>query len=170
MIFKSKWIKLKYTLNLIRRFSFLHSTKFQYFFYEFKSKLSNSYDNWYVQKYLKGKFHKGMLLIWKEYFKCAIFSFSSPSCAIIALLNVIYTKLMRAMIAQLNKIWRVWACARAIAHHYQPGLYYIVLLLEWSLFSFLLLLSLSLYVWGIVQLIGLVQAPFAPVPFKKPCK
>ena len=78
------------------------------FFYGFKSQLSNSYDNWYVQKYLKGIFHKGMLLIWKEYFMCAILSFSSPSCAIIARLNVIYTTFRRAMITQLNKIWRVW--------------------------------------------------------------
>ena len=92
------------------------------FFYGFKSQLSNSYDNWYVQKYLKGIFHKGMLLIWKEYFTRAILSFSSPRCAIIARLNVIYTKFRRAMIAQLNKIWRVWACARAIARHSWPGL------------------------------------------------
>ena len=66
-----------------------------------------------------------MLLIWKEYFTCAILSFSSPRCAIIARLNVIYTKFRRAMIAQLNKIWRVWACARAIAHHSRPGLLYL---------------------------------------------
>ena len=89
---------------------FLHSTKFQYFFYGFKSQSSNSYDNWYVQKYLKRIFHKGMLLIWKEYFTCAILSFSSPKCAIIASLNVIYTKFRRAMIAQLNKLWRVGVC------------------------------------------------------------
>ena len=43
---------------------------------------------------------------------CAILSFSSPSCAIIARLNVIYTTLRRAMITQLNKIWRVCACDR----------------------------------------------------------
>ena len=92
------------------------------FFYGFKSQLSNSYDNWYVQKYLKGIFHKGMLLIWKEYFTRAILSFSSPRCAIIARLNVIYTKFRRAMIAQLNKIWRVWACARAITRNSRPGL------------------------------------------------
>ena len=48
-----------------------------------------------------------------------ILSFSSPWCAIIARLNVIYTKFRRAMIAQPNKIWRVWACARA---HSRPGL------------------------------------------------
>ena len=63
-----------------------------------------------------GIFHKGMLLIWKEYFMHAILSFSSPRCAIIARLNVIYTEFRRAMIAQLNKIWHVWACARAITH------------------------------------------------------
>ena len=40
----------------------------------------------------------------------AILSFSSPRCAIIARLNVIYTKFGRAMIAQLNKIRR--ACGR----------------------------------------------------------
>ena len=113
--------KLKYTLDLVRPF-LLHSTKFQYFFYGFKSQLSNSYDNWYVQKYLKGIFHKGMLLIWKEYFMRAILSFSSLRCAIIARLNVIYTKFWRAMIAQLNKIWHVWACAHAIARHSRPGL------------------------------------------------
>ena len=120
MIFRSEWTKLKYTLNLVRCF-LLHLTKFQYFFYGFKSQLSNSY-NWYVQKYLKGIFHKGMLLIWKEYFTRAILSFSSPRCAIIARLNVIYTKFRRAMIAQLNKIWRLWACACAITRNSQPGL------------------------------------------------
>ena len=103
MIFKSEWAKLKYTLNHVRCF-LLHSTKFQYFFYGFKSQLSNSY-NWYVQKYLKGIFHKGMLLICKEYFTRAILSFSSHRCAIITRLNVIYTKSRRAIIAQLNKIW-----------------------------------------------------------------
>ena len=87
-------------------------------FYGFKSQLANSYDNWYVQKYLKGIFHKGMLLIWKEYFTCAILSFSSPRCAI----NVIYTTFRRAIIAQLNKICRAWACARTIARHSRPGL------------------------------------------------
>ena len=120
MIFRSKWTKLKYTLNLVRCF-LLHSTKFQYFFYGFKSQLSNSY-NWYVQKYLKGIFHKGMLLICKEYFMHTILSFSSPRCAIIAHLNVIYTKFRHAMIAQLNKIWHVWACACAITCHSRPGL------------------------------------------------
>ena len=122
VIFRSKWINLKYTLNLVRCF-LLHSTTFQYFFfYGFKSQLSNSYGNWYVQKYLKGIFHKGMLLIWKEYFTCAILSFSSPRCAIIARLNVIYTKFRRAMIVQLNKMYRVGACARAIARLSRPGL------------------------------------------------
>ena len=121
MIFRSEWTKLKYTLNLVR-FFLLHSTKFQYFFYGFKSQLSNSYDNWYVQKYLKGIFHKGMLLIWKAYFTCVILSSSSPRCAMIARLNMIYTKFRRAMIAQLNKIVRVWACARAIARHPRPCL------------------------------------------------
>ena len=113
---------MKYTLNLVRWF-LLNPTKFQYFLYGFKSQLSNLYDNWYVQKYLKGIFQKGMLLIWKEYFTCAILSFSSPRCAIIARLNVIYTKFRRAMIAHLNKIWCVWACTRAIARHSRPGLY-----------------------------------------------
>ena len=93
----------------------------------FKSQFSNSYDNWYVQKYLKGIFHKGMLLIWKEYFTRAILSFSSPRCAIIARLNVIYTKFRRAMIAQLNKIWRVRACAHAIARNLRPGLWIVIL-------------------------------------------
>ena len=123
MIFRSEWTKLKYTLNLVRCF-LLHSTKFQYFFYGFKSQLPNSYDNWYVQKYLKGIFHKGMLLIWKEYFAHAILSFSSPRCVIIACLNVIYTKFRHAVIAQLNKIWHFGVCAHVIAHHSQPGLYY----------------------------------------------
>ena len=90
----------------------------------FKSQLSNSYDNWYVQKYLKGIFHKGILLIWKKYFMHVILSFSSPRCAIIARLNVMYTKFRRAMIAQLNKIWCVWACAFAIARYSWPGLLY----------------------------------------------
>ena len=121
MTFWSEWARLKYTLNLVRCF-LLHSTKFQYFFYGFKSQLSNSYDNWYVQKYLKGIFHKRMLLIWKEYFTRVILSFSSPRRAIIARLNAIYTKFMRAMITLLNKIWRVWACARATARHSWPGL------------------------------------------------
>ena len=106
---------LKYTLNLVRCF-LLHSTKFQYFFYGFKSQLSNSYDNYYVQKYLKGIFHKGILLIWKEYFTHGILSFSSLRYAIIARQNVIYTKFRCAMIAQLNKIWRVWACVCVRLH------------------------------------------------------
>ena len=121
MIFRSEWTKLKYTLNLVRCF-LLHSTKFQYFFSGFKSQLSNSYDDWYVQKYLKRIFHKEMLLNWKEYFKCVILSFDSRRCAIIACLNLIYTKFRRAMIIQLNKIWHVRACAHAIAHHSRPGL------------------------------------------------
>ena len=121
MIFRSKWTKLKYTWSLVRYF-LLHSIKFQYFFYGFKSQLSNSYDNWYIQKYLKGIFHKGMLLIWKEYFTGAILLFSSPRCGIIAWLNVIYTKFRCAMIAQLNKIWCVWACGCAITCHSRPGL------------------------------------------------
>ena len=52
----------------------------------------------------------------------AILSFSSPRCAIIACLNVIYTRFGHAMIPQLNRIWGVWACARAIARHSWPGL------------------------------------------------
>ena len=35
---------------------------------------------------------------------------------------VIYTKFRLAMIAQLNKIWRVWAYVRAIALHSRLGL------------------------------------------------
>ena len=58
----------------------------------------------YAQKDLAGIFHKGLLLIRKEYFTRAISSFSSPRCATIACLNVIYIKFRRAMIAQLNKI------------------------------------------------------------------
>ena len=46
----------------------------------------------------------------------AILSFSSPRCAIIARLNVIYTEFRRAMIAQLNKIWHVWACVCVCDH------------------------------------------------------
>ena len=92
------------------------------FFMDSKVNCQISYDNWYVQKYLNRIFHKVMLLIWKEYFTRAILSFISLRCAIIARLNVIYTKFRRAMIAQLNKIWRVWACARAIARHSRPGL------------------------------------------------
>ena len=126
MTLRSEWTKLKYTLNLVRCFV-LHSTKFQYFFHGFKSQLSNWYDNWYVQKYLKGIFYKGMLLIWKEYFTRAILSFSSPKCANIAHLNVIYTKRRRAMITQLNKIWRVWACVHVWSHttHGQPWCMYV---------------------------------------------
>ena len=36
------------------------------------------------KNYLKAIFHKGMLLICKEYFACTILSFSSPRCAVIA--------------------------------------------------------------------------------------
>ena len=121
MIFRIEYRKLKFALNLVRCF-LLHSTKFQYFFYGFESQLSNSYDNWYVQKYLKGIFYKGMLLIWKEYITHAVLSFSSPRYAIITYLNVIYTKFRCAMIAKLNKIWRVWACAHVIVRHSRPGL------------------------------------------------
>ena len=57
-----------------------------------------------------------MFLICKEYFMSAVLSFSSPRYAIIARLKVIYTKSRHTMVTQLNKIWRVWACARATAH------------------------------------------------------
>ena len=80
----------------------------------------------YVQKYLKGIFHKGMFFIKKEYFMRAIALFSSPRCAIIAGLNVIYTKFVRTMIAQLNKIWHMWACAYVIARHSWPGLIFAI--------------------------------------------
>ena len=103
-------------------FSFLHSTKFQCFFYGFKSQLPNWYDNWYVQKHLKGIFHKGMLLIWKGCFTHAILSFRSPRCATITHLNVIYTKFTCARIAQLNKTWHVWTSEHAIACHSQQSL------------------------------------------------
>ena len=53
----------------------------------------------------------------------AILSFNRPRCAIITCLNMINTKFRRAMIVQLNKIWRVWACARVIAGHSRPGLH-----------------------------------------------
>ena len=90
---------------------------FSTFFMDSKVNCQISYDDWYVQKYLKGIFHKGMLLNWKESFTCAILSFSSPRCAIITRLNALYTKFRSAMMAQLNKIWRVWAYARAITCH-----------------------------------------------------
>ena len=64
-----------------------------------------------------------MLLIWKEYFTCAILLLSNPRCTIIACLNVIYTKFRRAMIAQLNKIWHVWACVCAITCYSWPCLW-----------------------------------------------
>ena len=64
-----------------------------------------------------------MLLIWKEFFMHVILSFNTCRCAIITRLNVIYTKFRHAMIAQLNKIWCVWACACAIARHSWPGLH-----------------------------------------------
>ena len=47
----------------------------------------------------------------------AILSFSSPRYVIIACQNVIYAKFRHVMIAQLNKIWHMWACAHAIACH-----------------------------------------------------
>ena len=103
MIFRSEWTKLKCTLNLLRCF-LLKFNKVSVFFYGFKSQLLNSYYNWCAQKYVKGIFHKGVLLICKEYFARAILSFSSPRCAIIACLNVIYAKFRCAMIAKLSKI------------------------------------------------------------------
>ena len=72
--------------------------------------------------------------IWKEYFikecfwsernilRVRFYRLAVPRCAIIARLNVIYTKFRQVMIAQLNKIWCVWAWARAIACHSRPGL------------------------------------------------
>ena len=36
---------------------------------------------------------------------------------IIACQNVIYAKFRHVMIAQLNKIWHMWACAHAVACH-----------------------------------------------------
>ena len=47
----------------------------------------------------------------------AILSFSSPRCAIIARLNVIYTKYRCAMIAQLNKNT---ACVGMCAYNHTP--------------------------------------------------
>ena len=55
VIFRSKWIKLKYTLNLVRCF-LLHSTKFQYFFMD--SKVN-------CQIHMITDMFKN---IWKEYF------------------------------------------------------------------------------------------------------
>ena len=79
-IFRSDWTKLKYRLNLVRCF-LLHSTKFQCFFMD--SKVSCQIH--VITDMLKN--------IWKEYFiKECFSSFSSSRCAIIALLNVIYTK------------------------------------------------------------------------------
>ena len=72
--------------------------------------------------------------IWKEYFikECfwsernilcvRFYHLAVSGCVIIACLNVIYTKFRCVMIAQLNKIWHVWACTHAIARHSQPGL------------------------------------------------
>ena len=73
--------------------------------------VTQKYSQKYAQKYLAGIFHKGLLLIRKEYYTCAISSFSSPRRVTIACLNVIYTKFRRAMIAQLKKIKRVGVCA-----------------------------------------------------------
>ena len=75
------------------------------------------------KKYLKGIFHKGMLLILKEYFTRVILSFSSPMCAIITCLNVIYTKFRCTMIIQPNKIWHLWVCACVIACQSGTGLH-----------------------------------------------
>ena len=65
--------------------------------------------------------------IWKEYFKKECL-WSERNILRVRFyrfyrfyLNIIYIKFRRAMIAQLNKIWRVWACARAIARHPRSG-------------------------------------------------
>ena len=70
--------------------------------------------------------------IWKEYFikECfwsernilcvRFYHLAVPGCVIIACLNVIYTKFRCVMIAQLNKIWHVWAVRmRSHATHSQ---------------------------------------------------
>ena len=115
MIFRSEWTKLKYTLNLVRCF-LLHSTKFQYFFMDSKvnCQIHMITD---VQYFIKECFWSA-----KKYFTHAVLSFSSTRYAIIARLKVIYKKSRHTMVTQLNKIWRVWACARATVRHSRPGL------------------------------------------------
>ena len=103
-------------------FSFLHSTKFQYFFMDSKVNcqihITDMFINIWKEYFIKECF-------WSErtYFTHVILSFSSPRCAIIAHLNVIYTKFWRVMIAQLNKIWCMWAYVHAVACHSWPDVY-----------------------------------------------
>ena len=121
MILKSKWTKLKYTLNLVRCF-LLHSTKFQYFFMDSKVNcqihmITDMFKNIWKEYFIKECFWSERNILRVRFYRLAV-----PRWAIIARLNVIYTKFRQVMIAQLNKIWCVWAWARAIARHSRPGL------------------------------------------------
>ena len=118
MIFRSEWTKLKYTLNLVRCF-LLHSTKFQYFFMDSKVNcqihmITDIFKNIWKEYFIKECFWSERNILRVRFYRLAV--------PVIAHLNVIYTKFRCAMIVQLNKIWRVWACARAIARHSWPGL------------------------------------------------
>ena len=133
MIFRREWTKLKYTLNLARWF-LLHSTNFQYFFMDSKVNcqvhmITNMFKNIWKECFIKECF-------WSERnILCVILLFSSPRCAIITCLNLIYTKFRHAMIAQLNKIWHVWVCVHAIARHSQLGLEYVKISLVFKKFT-----------------------------------
>ena len=121
MIFRSKWTKLTYALNFVRCF-LLHSTKFQYFFLDSKvncqiNMITNMFKNTWKEYFIKECFWSERNILRVQFYRLAV-----PGARFIARLNVIYTKFWRAVIAQLHKIWRVWACARAIARHSRPGL------------------------------------------------
>ena len=123
MIFRSIWTKLKYTLNLVRCF-LLHSdsTKFQYFFMDSKANcqihmITDMFKNVWKEYFIKECFWSVRNILRVRFYRLAVTGVRSSR------LNVIYTKFRRAIIAQLNKIWRVWACGRAIACHSRPGLY-----------------------------------------------
>ena len=114
MVFRSKWTKLKHTLNVVRCF-LLHSTKFQYFFMDSKVNcqihiITNIFKNIWKEYFIKECFWSERNILRVRFYHLAV-----PGVQI-------YTKFRRAMIAQLNKISRVWACAHAMTRHSRPGL------------------------------------------------
>ena len=124
-MFRSEWTKLKYTLNLVRCF-LLHLTKFQYFFMDSKVNwqihvITDMFKNIWKEYFIKECFWSERNILRVRFYCLAVPGVRSSHAA---RLNVIYTKFRWAMFAHLKKIWRVWACARAIARHSRPGLYY----------------------------------------------
>ena len=127
MILRSEWTKLKYTLNLVRCFIYIQLS-FSIFFMDSKANcqihvITDMFKNIWKEYFIKECFWSERNILRVRFYCLAVPDVRSSHAA---RLNVIYTKCSTrcAMIAHLNKIWCVWACARAIARHSWPGLYY----------------------------------------------